>query len=146
MKEASAEPNAANRGEQEPVLTFERFVVGKSYGAMAETPSAALVEKWRRLYPQDIFAPDCAPPALATVLMMRAYMHLLAPRPPGNIHARQQMTLGEPMLIGDCISTEIECVGKEIRRERRYVTVRALGKSQHGKTCYEGVLTLIWAA
>lgn len=146
MSEVPAGPHPIPVGQETPVLTFERFVVGKSYGSMAETPDAALVEKWRRLYPQDDFPPGWAPPAMATVLMMRAYMHLLSPRPPGNIHARQQMTLGEPIVLGDCISTEIECVGKEIRRERRYVTVHARGKNQHGMTCYEGVLTLIWAA
>ena len=37
-------------------------------------------------------------------------------------------------------------IGKELRRERRYVTVRARGTNQHGTTCFEGVLTLIWAA
>lgn len=136
----------ASSVKQEPVLTFERFVVGKSYGTMSESPDAALVGKWRKLYPHDVFAQDCVPPAMATVLMMRAYMQLLAPRPPGNIHARQQMTLGEPILLGDHVSTEISCVGKELRKDRRYVSVRAHGTNQRGDTCYEGVLTLIWAA
>ena len=128
------------------VLTFDRFVVGKSYGSMTEAPDAALVGRWRQLYPQDDFPSDCAPPAMATVLMMRAYMHLLTPRPPGNVHARQQMTLGVPIRLGDSVSTEVVCMGKELRRERRYVTVRAHGTNPQGATCYEGVLTLIWAA
>ena len=85
--------NTDASGQEPAVLTFDRFVVGKSYGSLTEAPDDALVGHWRRLYPQDDFPPDCAPPAIATVLMMRAYMHLLSPRPPGNIHARQQMTL-----------------------------------------------------
>lgn len=133
-------------GQEPSVLTFDRFIVGKSYGSLTEAPDTALVGHWRRLYPQDDFPPDCAPPAIATVLMMRAYMHLLSPRPPGNIHARQQMTLGAPIRLGDSVSTEIECAGKELRRERRYVTVRARGTNQHGIPCFDGVLTLIWAA
>jgi hypothetical protein len=128
------------------VLNFDGFVVGKSYGSMTETPDAALVGRWRRLYPQDDFPSDCAPPGMATVLMMRAYMHLLSPRPPGNIHARQQMTLGVPIRLGDSVSTEVACVAKEIRRDRRYVTVRAHGTNPQGATCFVGVLTLIWAA
>jgi hypothetical protein len=138
--------NPDNPVPEADVLTFDRFVVGHAYGSMTDTPDATLVERWRRLYPQDEFPSDCAPPGMATVLMMRAYMHLLSPRPPGNIHARQQMTLGEPIRLGDSVSTEITCLGKEIRRDRRYVTVRAHGTNPQGATCFVGVLTLIWAA
>ena len=138
--------NTDASGQEPPVLTFDRFVVGKSYGSLTEAPDAALIGHWRRLYPQDDFPPDCAPPGMATVLMMRAYMQLLSPRPPGNIHARQQMTLGAPIRLGDSVSTEVECIGKELRRERRYVTVRARGTNQQGIQCFDGLLTLIWAA
>ena len=138
--------NTDASGQEPAVLTFDRFVVGKSYGSLTEAPDDALVGHWRRLYPQDDFPPDCAPPGMATVLMMRAYMHLLSPRPPGNIHARQQMTLGAPIRLGDSVSTQVECIAKELRRERRYVTVRARGTNQHGIPCFDGVLTLIWAA
>ena len=146
MTESQPVQNADASGQEPPVLTFDRFVVGRSYGSLTEAPDAALVDHWRQLYPQDDFPLDCAPPAMATVLMMRAYMHLLSPRPPGNIYARQQMKLGAPIRLGDTVRTEIECIGKELRRERRYVTVRARGTNQHGTTCFEGVLTLIWAA
>lgn len=128
------------------MLTFDRFVVGGAFGPSTETPDPALISTWRRLYPDDQIPEGCFPPGMATVLMMRAYMHLLAPRPPGNIHAGQKMVLGDPVRIGDSVTTRIVCTDKAMRRDRRFVTVRATGMNQDGRVCFEGDLTLIWAA
>lgn len=138
--------NESGTALQPDVLTFDRFVVGGSFGPSTETPDPALIAAWRRLYPGDQFPDGCFPRAMATVLMMRAYMQLLAPRPPGNIHAGQKMVLGDPVRIGDAVTTTIVCTDKAMRRERRYVTVRATGVNQEGRMCFEGDLTLIWAA
>ncbi len=126
-------------------LTFNDFEPGKSFGTLTETPDPALLDQWSKLYPNDVVPPGAMPRGISTVLMMRAYMQLLQPRPPGNIHARQKMRLHSPIRPGDRISTELRCVSKEVRRERRYVTFEAHGTRQDGACCFEGVMTMIWA-
>lgn len=129
------------------LLTFERFQPGAAMGVASETVDEDLLKKWHALYPQD---PPCAagevPVGIATVLMMRAYIQVLNPRPPGNIHAGQHFTLSSPIECGETVRTEMRCVGKTLRGERRFVefAVRATGRAD--RLLFTGSLNLIWAA
>ena len=78
--------------------------------------------------------------------MMRGFLTVVAPRPPGNVHARQQLKLAALPREGEVIRTTITCVNKELRRERRYVELQALGTGDGGRPIYDGRLTLIRAA
>jgi len=128
------------------MLTFERFQVGASFDPWMETPSPQMLASWEKLYGDATGENGELPSGMATVLMMRAYMHRVGPRPPGNIHARQQMTIQHPICQGDAITTVLRCIHKEMRKERRYVTLEAQANNQRGEPCFTGVMTLIWAA
>ncbi len=93
------------------------------YGRHTETLGEALLERWCALYPWDRPRRARCPRAVATVLTMRAYMLALQPRPPGNVHAGTTMRVLAPLVLGSRVTTEIRCVGKELKRDRRFVDV-----------------------
>ena len=84
--------------------------------------------------------------SLAVVMMMRTYLNVVAPRPPGNVHARQRFSLESTPRQGEAIRTVIACVERELKRERRYVELQAWGTGEGGRSIYTGRMTLIWAA
>lgn len=128
------------------LLTFERFVPGASLGSCTERVEEGALRHWARLYPWDAAVDDEAPAGMATVILMRAYMRTLSPRPPGNVHARQTLQLLSPLRAGEAITTAFECAGKELRRERRYVDVDVSATGEDGRAVFSGRMTLIWAA
>lgn len=128
-----------------PIL-FADFVPGASMGEMTETVSEAQLGQWAALYPWDAPKDGIVPGGLATVLIMRAYLQVVSPRPPGNLHVRQQMRLHAPMRAGDPVTTRIECGTKELKGERRKLELLATGRGGGGSLLYEGVITLYWAA
>jgi len=128
------------------VLTFDSFRPGASMGRATEAIDDEILASWRQLYPWDAAPAGELPAGLATVLLMRAYMHLLTPRPPGNIHARQRLELLAAIAPGEEVTTEIVCVGKELKRERRYVDLACRASGKAGRPLFDGRMTIIWAA
>lgn len=129
-------------GSASDVITFDRFAPGAVMGEAVEVFDAALGARWRRLFGES--AAEGA--GVAVVMMMRAYLGIVAPRPPGNVHARQQLLLAALPRAGEAIRTVVTCESTELRRERRFVTLRATGTGEGGRAVYDGRLTLIWAA
>ncbi|HWS74727.1 MAG TPA: hypothetical protein VN324_06250 [Quisquiliibacterium sp.] len=129
-----------------PLLTFERFTPGVSLGEYTEAVDERMLEHWATLYPWDLPSGDSLPAGLATVLLMRAYMQTLAPRPPGNMHARQHLEMAAAPRRGESVTTAFTCAGKELRRERRYVEVDTRSTGEGGRLLFTGRMTLIWAA
>jgi hypothetical protein len=80
------------------------------------------------------------------VLLMRAYMRILTPRPPGNIHVRQRLELIAGIVPGEEVTTELECASKELKRERRYVELACHASGKAGRPLFDGRMTIIWAA
>jgi len=128
------------------LLTFDRFVPGRVMVGSPEGIDDAVLAHWRRLYPWDQWAPDELPVGMATVLMMRAYMRTLSPRPPGNVHQRQRLRLLGPLRADEALVTEFECTGKLIKRERRYLELAVRGRTERARPVFEGVMSMIWAA
>ena len=125
-----------------PPVTFDDFVPGAILGEAIETFDPALAAGWQR-----IFGPLPADgAAIAVVMMMRAYLAVVAPRPPGNIHARQGFVLAAQPQPGERIRTVVACVGKEMKRGRRHVEFVAVGTGGAGRPIYTGRMNLIWAA
>lgn len=127
-------------------LLFDAFRAGADMGAATEPVDAGLLARWRELYPWDEPGPQEAPAGVATVLILRAYMKVIAPRPPGNIHARQRVVLHALPRIGEAVTTAFACTGKELRRERRYLELAARSTGADGRALFDGVMTVIWAA
>jgi len=129
-----------------PLLLFDGFLPGAEMGRASERVDAALLGLWTRLYPWDVPPPGEVPAGLTTVLLMRAYMRILAPRPPGNIHARQRVELVATPRLDEAVETAIRCTGKQLRKERRYVEVATRSTGEGGRLLFNGAMTLIWAA
>lgn len=132
-----------------PVVTYDDFVPGAILGETTEVFDPALAEGWRRIFgarPEDGAGGTAEAAGIAVVMMMRAYLAVVAPRPPGNIHARQAFGLSSPPRVGERIRTVVTCVDKRINRDRRQVDLRTEGTGEGGRRVYEGRMTLIWAA
>jgi acyl dehydratase len=128
------------------VITFDDFQPGATMGHATDVVDERILDLWKQLYPWDTVPAGELAPGLATVLLMRAYMRILTPRPPGNIHARQRMELIAPAKPGEEITTSLQCTGKELKRERRYVEMAARATGIGGRLLFTGRMSLIWAA
>jgi hypothetical protein len=130
-------------------ITFADFVPGAVMGETTLVFEPALAQAWQSIFgdtPADGAGGAAEGASLAVVMMMRAYLSVVAPRPPGNVHARQRLRLSDTPRGGESIRTVVTCVAKEIRRERRYVALRACGTGDGGRAVYDGHMTLVWAA
>ncbi|MGE4369391.1 MAG: hypothetical protein AB7E12_06900 [Burkholderiaceae bacterium] len=136
--------NMPSATRHNPIL-FDDFIVGASLGSHQLEYDAALTGHWQRIFGTDPL-PQAQAASMAVVLMMRAFLAVVSPRPPGNIHAKQWLQLGSMPVPGDRVTTTLRCRSKEIRRERRYVELEARAENQRGEFLFLGVLTLVWAA
>jgi len=127
------------------ILTFDRFVPGSTIGSASEAVGEEALARWRKMYPWDQPVPGRLPIAICVPLMMRAYMKVVAPRPPGNIHARQEFTFVAPISEGENVTTEISCLNKELRRERRYLFLAVRSTGEGGRVLFTGRMDMIWA-
>lgn len=127
---------------------FDEFVPGATLGSRTQTLDEPLLRALRAVYGPGEGGPMRRPEAaaLAMVLMMRAYMAVVAPRPPGNIHARQRLRIQALPTTGESLSVVLRCHAKELRRGRRYVDFEAVGTGAGGRALFTGLLTLVWAA
>lgn len=130
-------------------ITFDDFVPGREIGSTDVTYSDDLSARWQRIFgsaPEGGAGGAAEGAGLAVVMMMRAFLTIVSPRPPGNVHARQQLSLQQLPHAGEVVRSVVTCVNKEMRRERRYVELQAVGVGEGGRPIYSGRLTLIWAA
>lgn len=128
------------------IFTYDRFQAGALLGVWEEAIDVALLEQWAAIFgshSRDVPARDHG---LAVACMMRAYLGVVSPRPPGNIHARQKLSILSRLGPGDVLRSEIWCREKEMRRERRYLTLEVVGSAGEGRPVYAGEMALIWAA
>ena len=130
-----------------PIL-FDDFKPGKRMGETSLAYGPELAGQWERIFGDSTDAADRAAKgaSIATVMMMRAYMLIVSPRPPGNVHARQHLVLDDVPVQHERVRVEISCVGKELRRGRRYVDLEVVGTGEGGRPLYRGLMNLIWAA
>ena len=126
-------------------ITFEDFQPGEALGEASLDVDAAMLASLEAIYGVAAQPGRPVPLPLCTALMMRAYLQVVSPRPPGNVHARQWLQLHAPLHAGDCVRTRVRCLAKELKAGRRWVTLEALGEvADH--PVYTGRFTLIWAA
>lgn len=131
------------------VITFDTFEPGTVMGESVVRYDEASAGRWQAIFggTTDAGAGGAAEAAgMAVAMMMRGYLNVVTPRPPGNVHARQQFSLHNLPHAGEAICTTVSCVHKELRRERRYVELEAIGTGTGGRPIYTGRMTLIWAA
>lgn len=132
-----------------PPIRYADFQPGTLMGEHVEVYDAQQASRWQAIFgDRPASGADGAPEgaSMAVVNMMRAYLHVVAPRPPGNVHARQQLHLQGLPRQGEAMRVAVTCASKEIRRERRYVELHVSGTGHGGRKLFDGRLSLIWAA
>ena len=130
-----------------PIL-FDDFVPGALMGERDEVYDATQAARWQALFgtqgSQDSDGAEAA--SMAVINMMRGYLNLVMPRPPGNMHARQRLQMCSLPEPGETIRVAVRCIAKEVRRERKYVELQVTGNGVQGRALFDAQLTLIWAA
>ena len=127
-----------------PIL-FDDFVPGALMGERDEVYDAAQAARWQALFcAQGSDGAEAA--SMAVVNMMRGYLNLVTPRPPGNMHARQRLQMRNLPEPGETIRIAVRCLSKEVRRERKYVELQVSGTGLQGRALFDAQLSLIWAA
>lgn len=128
------------------VWTFDQFSPGMSFGRVRWSPDRAAFLRWNSLFRTCPVDQATLPPGMIAMVSLRAYMTLLASRPPGNIHALQQTRIQHLPLIGAALDTELRCLSCETRNGRRWVRFETLTSLEDGKPCFSGEMTMLWAA
>jgi len=131
-----------------PIL-FDDFQPGALMGQVEEVYDAKQAQRWQAIFgstSQEGANGPAEGASMAVINMMRAYLKVVAPRPPGNLHAKQKLRMHGIPQQGERIQVEVHCVGKEIRRERRYVELQVQGTGTGGRVLFDGLINLIWAA
>jgi len=129
----------------EDCIRFDDFTEGRSMGEASVTLTDELIKRWVALYPGDGALLPAMPDGMTSVLVMRAYMEILSPRPPGNIHAAQSFTMNAGVTVGDRITTELVCARKWERKGRHWLELKTTSRHDSGERAFTGVMTMIWA-
>jgi len=130
---------------ERPVFNFAHYEPGKSYGSKDFIASKELVSKWRTVYPNDE-ANDVIPAGMLAMIVVDAVLTCNAPRPPGGVHAGQTFDLKRLPKIGESLTTEVVCIDKEIKNDRKWVRVRTTTTSRDaGDVILTGVMTTLLA-
>lgn len=128
------------------LYTYDSFTPGSVLGEWEEPLDARLLALWERLFGQHAQDAQARQAGLAVALMMRAYLNVVTPRPPGNIHARQALCVQGLPRSGERVRSTVRCLDKEMRGERRYLRLEVAGEGATGRPLYTGRMNLIWAA
>jgi acyl dehydratase len=128
---------------------FDDFQPGTLMGESVQAYDAQQAQRWQSIFGSAVSAGEQAADegaSLAVIGMMRAFLHVVAPQPPGCMHAGQQFSLHRLPQPGEAMRMTVTCVAKEVRLERKYVTLRVQGTGQDERALFDGRLSLIWAA
>lgn len=131
-----------------PVL-YADLIPNVVVGKHSDLYDQKMADKWKTIFkdsPEGDTGNGAQAASIGMVLAMRAMLTSVAPRPPGNVHARQKIRMHTLPKLNETIHSEITCLNKEIKRERRYVDFGVIGKNAEGHLVYEARMSLIWAA
>lgn len=134
---------------KKPIL-FTDFIPGVLMGQCLQIYDEAQAQRWQAIFGHDVDAQDSGAAqaaSIAIVGMMRAYLNVVSPRPPGNVHAKQKFTIHELPKLGETLRISVKCESKEERRSRKYLQLRVSGiEDKQQRPLFDGLLTLIWAS
>ena len=126
------------------MITCDDFRPGHVMGSSATVLDTTKLQAWRALFPEDDLN-GAMPHGMVAAIAMGAYAELVQPRPAGNVHAVQHFDLFRLPQAGETLTTTITCVAKEIRKERRRVTLQMDCAGPSG-LAFRGIMTVLWAA
>jgi hypothetical protein len=126
------------------MITYDGFAPPQVMGVRELVLDDALLRAWHGLFHTE-GADEVMPHGMVAAITMRAYTDILQPRPPGNVHAAQRFDLLRLPRRGERLTTTVSCLGKEIRKGRRWVTFGIETSGTDGPA-FRGRTTMIWAA
>lgn len=128
-----------------PVFTYDHYEPGKVYGLREFTVDAERIAKWHSVYPGD-GDPGVMPGGMLAMLVLDAVLSLNSPRPPGGVHGGQTFDLRRMPRVGETLVTEVQCLDKEIRKERKWVRTLTTTRSKDtGEIVLTGIMTSLVA-
>ena len=127
--------------------TFADFEPGARLGTIGLALDDSRRALWDEIYGASVGrASKAVPRGLYVALMMDAYVGIIQPRPPGNVHAAQTLSFpGAEAAWGDLLRFDFTVGGKEIKRERRWVTFEVTARTDTD-VVMTGEIRSIWAA
>lgn len=128
-----------------PIFDYAHYAPGKHYGARDFAVDESTVAKWRSVYPNDD-DPGVMPAGMLAMIIIDAVLTLNSPRPPGGVHGGQTFDIQRMPRIGETIRTDVWCLDKEIKKERKWVRVRSETRAVgSGELLFTGVMTTLVA-
>ncbi|RAI02068.1 hypothetical protein DLJ53_11875 [Acuticoccus sediminis] len=138
----AADAHGVQRSEPRRLLRFDDFRPGTEIArADMEVPAEA-AEQLHRAFP-DLAAED-ASVELTIAMLMRAYTRLVAPRPPGNIHAGQEMRIHRVLTPGERFQARADCIDKETKAGRNWVRFGLVLETAAGPLV-DAKMRFVWA-
>jgi hypothetical protein len=129
----------------EILFTYDHYEVDKIYGVKEFVVDEAVVAKWRAVYPQDNEA-SVMPAGMLSMIVIDAVLTHHAPRPPGGIHGGQTFNVTRMPRIGETLLTEVKCLSKEIKKDRKWVKASTTTTIKGtGEVVLTGVMTSLIA-
>ncbi len=126
--------------------TFADFPEGEPMAEVAVELNNERAALWAGLYGGPQAQPgEPAPRGLAVAAMMEAYIRAIQPRPPGNVHAGQTLSFFGKPTVGAVLTARFTVVKKEIKKERRWLTLGVEMFDGDDKVLAGEILS-IWAA
>lgn len=123
--------------------TFASLRQGQEFGETQVTIDAERIAEWTAIYGKS--GGDGVPPGLLVVEMMRVYLDLVQPRPPGNIHAGQKLRCIEmDVPKGATITASVRCLKKTERKGRNWVHFGVVLRLAD-RDILQGEIQTIWA-
>ena len=131
-----------------PVLSdvpYDDLIVDERMGPYLETVSREMAEQLTgqigERHPVDL-----APPAVYPILFLKALRRAMGGIPAGSILAKQELEFHAVLPVDSTVQVTTWIGAKEIRRERRYVTVEFDIRDQGGKPVLSGRKVIVWPA
>lgn len=124
------------------VWTYDDFAPGLALKTVTVVLDQAKLDLWAQVYgPVD---GATLPQGLLLSAMVEAFIASGQPRPKGNIHASQSLRFtGVCAALNDELVVTASCAGKEIKKDRKWVTIRTEG-SIGGQVVCHGDFLIIW--
>lgn len=127
---------------------YADFQPGHTFGEMSIVLDADRLAQWDAIYGGGGNLNDPARPVprgLLVTCMMEAYLELIQPRPPGNIHAGQSLVFGTGHIqLGDTVTVTASCLDKTLRKGRGWV-IFEVTVTRGDQTLLRGEIRSIWA-
>jgi hypothetical protein len=131
--------------EEDALILFDQLEPGTCLGSTAMSVDRRMLQAWQALYGPRTESP-VLPLAFAPLLLMRAMLAIVSPRPPGNIHVGQTYRIRRMPRIDAALTASVWCSEKDVRKGRRVVKLEiVLTELPGADPIVSGCSTLFWA-